>query len=127
MTDLEKKYNEICAKAFANVYIKAKDQDSITISPCNYKDFAHLFILYSAKGVGGVLSKPVYVDMSRFQLWRINRKLDKDCRFLRAKQIDKDAINPDEILSFMHDYAMELCGPDFDFGDIYKKFYTQKG
>ena len=80
-----------------------------------------------AKGVAGVYGKKVHLGVSIFQIWKLNRKIkDKDCRMKKASEMDKVyAIDPNEFLDFMRDFAKETCGNDFTFADIYENFYEK--
>lgn len=123
----EKKYDEICGVTYVNIFTLTKNEQSIVISPFNPKNSEHLFILHVAKGVAAVTGKTVYVKTNRFQLWKLNRKINKDCRFkkLNKKNIDK-AIEPDKLINFMKKFAKGLCGEDFNFGQIYEAFFNTK-
>ena len=126
--ELQKKYDEICGTAFVNIYTLTKHCDCISIAPFNAKNPEHLFVLHLAKGVASIENKEVCVDTSKFQLWILNRKVDKECRFKKFN--DKDiayAINPNTLLDFMRSWASELMEEEnFDFGQIYHEFYELK-
>lgn len=125
--ELIRHYDEICGAAFVNLFTLSKNSETIALSPFNPKNEEHLFILGVAKGLGGSIGKKVYVDVNRIQLWKLNRGLDKDCRL---KMINgKEAIysiNPDELLTFMRQRAVDVCGKDFTFADIYRQYYARK-
>lgn len=126
--ELIRHYDEICGAALVNLFTLSKNSETIALSPFNPKNEEHLFILGVAKGLGGSIGKKVCVDVSRIQLWKLNRGLDKDCRL---KMINgKEAIysiNPDELLTFMREGAVNACGKDFTFADIYRQYYARKG
>lgn len=125
-----RKFDEIAAAAYVNIFTLTKKADVIAIAPFNPRNKEHLFVLGVAKGVSGVTQKPVAVDTSKFQLWRLNRGLAKECHY--EKMADKDltyAVDPDQLLSFMREWASGLMEEEnFDFGQIYQAFYAkQKG
>lgn len=125
-----RKFDEIAAATYVNIFTLTKKADVIAIAPFNPRNKEHLFVLGVAKGVSGVTQKPVAVDTSKFQLWRLNRGLAKECHY--EKMTDKDltyAVDPDQLLSFMREWASELMEEEnFDFGQIYQAFYAkQKG
>ena len=125
--DKLRKYDEICGAAFVNLFTLFKESEKIILYPFDAKNEEHLFLLGVAKGVAGSLGKTVVIDASRYQLWKINRKADKECYVLRVTEQDKtNGIRPDTVLNFMWDWAKSLCGEDFTFADIYKEFYCRK-
>ena len=124
--DLLRKYDEICAAAYVNLFTLFKYSDDIVFRNFDPKNEEHLFVLGVAKGLAGATNRKVYLDISRFQLWKLNRGIDKDCRMFRAKHYNCNSIDPDFLLKFMRDKAVEACGSDFTFADIYKEFYERK-
>ena len=125
--DKLRKYDEICGAAFVNLFTLFKKSEKIILYPFDVKNEEHLFLLGVAKGVADSLGKTVAIDASRFYLWRINRKANKESYVLRVTEEDKtDGVRPDTVLNFMRDWAKTLCGEDFTFADIYKEFYCRK-
>lgn len=120
-------YDEICGAAFVNLFTLSKDGETIEFRFFDSKNEEHLFLLGVAKGLAGSLGKKVAIDVSKFQLWKLNRGIDKDCRII---QLDKthaaSAIHPDMVLDFMRSKAVEACGEDFTFADIYNQYYNRK-
>lgn len=126
-TDKLRKYDEICGAAFVNLFTLSKDSDTIAFRRFNPKNEEHLFILGVAKGLAGSLGKKVALDVNKFQLWKLNRGIDKDCRLILVD--GKEAIysiDPEELLAFMRPKAVEACGEDFTFADIYNAYYNRK-
>lgn len=125
--DKLRKYDEICGAAFVNLFTLSKDSETIDFRFFDPIDEEHLFLLGVAKGLAGSLGKKVALDVSKFQLWKLNRGIDKDCRII---QLDKthaaSAIHPDMVLDFMRPKAVEACGEDFTFADIYNRYYNRK-
>lgn len=120
-------YDEICGAAFVNLFTLSKDGETIDFRFFDPTDEEHLFLLGVAKGLAGSLGKKVALDVSKFQLWKLNRGIDKDCRII---QLDKthaaSAIHPNMVLDFMRPKAVEACGEDFTFADIYNQYYNRK-
>ncbi len=120
-------YDEICGAAFVNLFTLSKDSETIDFRFFDPTDEEHLFLLGVAKGLAGSLGKKVALDVSKFQLWKLNRGIDKDCRII---QLDKthtaSTIHPDMVLDFMRPKAVEACGEDFTFADIYNQYYNRK-
>ena len=129
MRKLQNRYDEICGTAYVNIFSESKNSEVIAISPFNPRNEEHLFVLNVAKGVGGVVGKSVAIDTNWFQLWRLNRGLDKECRYIKfKKEYVPHAIDPNRLTSFMRKWASELCEvEEFDFGKIYNAFYKKKG
>jgi hypothetical protein len=120
-------YDEICGAAFVNLFTLAKDSDPIVLCNFDPANEEHLFVLGVAKGLAGTLGKKIGLDVNRFQLWKLNRGIDKECRMVRVKEQDAELpIDPDELLSFMRPKAVEACGNDFTFADIYNQYYNRK-
>jgi hypothetical protein len=125
--DKLRKYDEICGAAFVNLFTLSKDSDTIAFRGFNPKNKEHLFVLGVAKGLAGSSGKKVALDVNKFQLWKLNRGIDKDCRLVSVD--GKEAIysiDPDDLLSFMRPKAVEACGNDFTFADIYNEYYNRK-
>ena len=125
--DLLRNYDIICADAFSTMLEVSKNSNTVAIGHFDPKDEEHLFVLGVAKGLGGATRRPVCIDVNRFQLWKLNRGLDKDCRMRRMG--GKEAIysiNPNILLEEIRAKAKELCGEEFSFGDIYREFYARK-
>jgi hypothetical protein len=120
-------YDEICGAAFVNLFTLSKDSNTIAFRNFNPKNEEHLFVLGVAKGVASSFDKKVVLDVSKFQLWKLNRGIDKDCRLILIN--GKEAIysiDPEELLAFMRPKAIEACGEDFTFADIYNQYYNRK-
>lgn len=126
-TEKLRKYDEICGAAFVNLFTLAKDSNPIVLCNFDPANKEHLFVLGVAKGLAGTLGKKIGLDVNRFQLWKLNRGVDKDCRMVRVKEQDAELpIDPDELLSFMRPKAVEACGEGFTFADIYNEYYNRK-
>lgn len=120
-------YDEICGAAFVNLFTLSKDSETIAFRFFNPKDEEHLFLLGVAKGLAGSLSKKVSLDVNKFQLWKLNRGIDKDCRMIPLNKTEENsAIHPNMVLDFMRAKAVEACGEDFTFADIYQQYYKRK-
>jgi hypothetical protein len=120
-------YDEICGAAFVNLFTLSKDSETIAFRFFDPKDEEHLFLLGVAKGLAGSLGKKVSLDVNKFQLWKLNRGIDKDCRMIPLNKTEEDgAIHPDMVLDFMRAKAVEACGEDFTFADIYHQYYKRK-
>jgi hypothetical protein len=120
-------YDEICGAAFVNLFTLSKESETIAFRFFDPKDEEHLFLLGVAKGLAGSLGKKVSLDVNKFQLWKLNRGIDKDCRMIPLNKTEEDgAIHPDMVLDFMRAKAVEACGEDFTFADIYHQYYKRK-
>lgn len=114
------KMNEICGAAYQKMY-QMINANSINLSPFNAQNKEHLFIMFVAKGWGGILGKPVYLDTTRWQLWKINRKIAKENRYLKF-QGKSTIINPNQILEHIRP-AAEKEG--ITISEIYDEFYKE--
>lgn len=124
---LLKTYDEIYGAMFVNLYTLSKNSKNIVLSPFDPNNKEYLLVLQVARGVGDVYGKKVCIDVSKFQLWKLNRKLSKECRILQAKNCGDDyKINANTLLDYMREKAQKSCGEDFTFADIYNAFYTRK-
>ena len=125
--DKLRKYDEICGAAFVNLFTLSKDSDTIAFRGFNPKNKEHLFVLGVAKGLAGSLGKKVALDVSKFQLWKLNRGIDKDCRLISVNGKETIySVDPEELLAFMRPKAVEACGENFTFADIYNQYYNRK-
>ena len=119
-------YDDICGKAFINIYSTTKDSEVVGISPFRITNKEHLFVLHAAKGVAHVFGKDVAIDASPLAVWWINRKIkDKSCRVKRMKKREKDYCDPRALVDFMRPYCQEQLGEEFTFADIYNEFYAK--
>ena len=125
--DKFRKYDEICGAALVNLFTLSKDSDTIAFRGFDPKNEEHLFVLGVARGLAGSLGKKVALDVSKFRLWKLNRGIDKDCRIILVD--GKEAIysiDPEELLTFMRPGAVNACGKEFTFADIYDEYYKRK-
>lgn len=128
-SELEKNYNDICGKAFVNLYTFSKEGKNIYFKDLDLKNKEHLFLLHVAMGLSGIVEKPVVLNKSKLSVWWLNKKLhirDDKAKILAVKDDEPNGINANEILSFMLPYAQSICGYDFNYGDIYDEFYNLK-
>lgn len=128
IAERQRKFNEIAGATYVNLYTLSKNSDTITIAPFDPKNEEHLFLLGVAKGLSAVASKPICLDVSRFQLLKLNWRTTKESKIKRMDGKEAIyAINPDELLNFMRPEAIKYCGENFTFADIYNEFYSKKG
>jgi hypothetical protein len=129
IAERQRKFDEIVGAAYVNIFTLSKNSEVIAIAPFNPKNKEHLFVLNVAKGVGGVAQKTVAIDASKFCIWKLNRGLDKECRYEKLKEYECACpIDPNVLLTFMRQWASELMGEEnFNFGKIYDEFYSKKG
>jgi hypothetical protein len=133
MSDVElyeemiKHYNEICQAAMVKLITRTKGINDKVIPLKNFdrKDPEHLFMLSIAKAVSSVLSVPVSVDASEWHRRILNSKIKlKEAHLIKyQKEYDEYAADVNEVLDSIRDWAEELCGDTFLFGDIYHEFY----
>lgn len=125
---MEQKYNAICEAAIVKTYTKTRRLADAGIIPITNMDFNnpdHLFCLAIARALSGMLGAQVAVNCSRWRRWKENRRIKVEGSKLAKyhPEYDKTALDPDALLAEMYDWAMELCGEDFAFADIYWEFY----
>ena len=121
-------YDEICGAAFVNLFSFSKESEVIAFSPFDPKNEDHLFFLGVAKGLAGSLGKKVAVDVSKFQLWKLNRGIDKECRIIKLDMHPETiTIDPNWLIKFMSPNAKKVLGEQFTFGEIYRQYYAKKG
>jgi hypothetical protein len=121
-------YDEICGAAFVNLFSFSKESEVIAFSPFDPKNEDHLFFLGVAKGLAGSLGKKVAVDVNKFQLWKLNRGIDKECRIVKFDMCPETvAIDPNWLVGFMSPNAKKVLGEQFTFGEIYRQYYSKKG
>ena len=126
MTNQEKQkiYDDICGKAFINIYSTTKDSQVVCLSPFNVFDKEHRFVLGVAKGVAHIFGRDIVIDASPLVVWWINRKIkDKECRVKRMKRMEREYCDPRCLVDFMRPYCKEKLGENFNFGQIYDEYY----
>lgn len=121
-----KQFDEICGIAFVNLFTRSKNSETIDLAGFDPKNEEHLFLLGVAKGLGGAYNKKVRVDVSLWQLWKLNRGLDKDCRLERFDSSKGVAIETSTLLNFMRKDAVQATGNYGIFACIYREFYARK-
>ena len=125
--EMNKHYNEICQAAMVKLITRTKGINDKVIPLKNFdrKDPEHLFMLSIAKAVSSVLSVPVAVDTSEWHRRILNSKIKlKEAHLIKyQKEYDECAADVNEVLDSIRDWAEELCGDTFLFGDIYHEFY----
>jgi hypothetical protein len=119
-------YDEICGAMFVNLYTRSKDWETIDLASFDPKNEEHLFVLGVARGLGGAFSKKVRIDVSRWQLWKLNRGIDKDCRIERFNNQEGVAIDVPSILDFMREQAVKATNNIAVFRSIDHEFYERK-
>lgn len=122
-------YDDICGRAFINVYSTVKDSEVVCISPFKYFNKEHRFVLSVAKGVAHIFGREIVVDASPFVVWLINRKIkDKECHVRRLKKREKNYCDPRSLVEFMRPYCKQKLGDNFSFAQIYDEYYrVRKG
>ena len=126
---LQNKYDELCGRAYVNIYTLTKDADEIGICCFDPKNKEHLFIYHVAKALGGVLGKTVAVEAPRYIIWKLNRgiKTKEGKTQLLKTRSNENVIVPEQLLNYMREPARVMCGEDFNFGMIYDEFYGKDG
>ena len=120
-------YDEICGAAFVNLYTLTKDFPKVVLYNFNPKNEEHLFVLGVLRGLATAFEKEISVYANHYQLWKLNRHFKKGYKINKATKAELIyGVDPEELLYFMRPKAMEICGVDFWFGDIYEAFYTTK-
>ena len=122
---LQNKYDELCGRAYVNIYSLTKDADEIGICCFDPKNKEHLFIYHVAKALGGVLGTTVAVEAPRHIIWKLNRgiKTKEGKTQLLKTRSNENVVVPEQLLNYMREPAKEMCGEDFNFGMIYDEFY----
>ena len=130
LSELERKYNEICGITMTNIFTLTKNCDSIPFWNVNINDPEHLYVLSVGHALSDIVKKPVTVAGSKFFIWRLNRKLGLKRKGFKIQRMNgRDAtfgVQPGLLVHDMRAMAKEMCGPLFVFGDIYQAFYEMK-
>ena len=121
-----KVFDEICGAMFVNLYSRSKNHETIDLAEFDPKNEEHLFLLGVAKGLGGAYHKKVRVDVNRWQLWKLNRGLDKDCRLEWFDSNRGIAIHVPSMLDFMRKDAVKATNNYAVFASIYREFYAKR-
>ena len=120
-------YDEICGATLVNLFTLSKESDSIALRNFDPKNKEHMFLLGVAKGLAGAIGKKLCLDVNKFQLWKLNRGIDKDCRIIRID--GKEAIysiDPNMLLDFMREKAVAASNDKNIFVNIYEQYYARK-
>lgn len=126
---MELNYDAICYRVLVSLYRRAKPtQENGNIIALKNFDFGneeHLFVLAIARALSGVIEGQVSVKTNPIRFWYENSKIKVEGSKLvkYKKEFEKNAIEPDEVLTEFREMAENLCGEDFDFSDIYDEYY----
>ena len=71
--------------------------------------------------------KDVTIESNFFTRCRLSKKYKKICKIGNTNKTQETKIDVPELLECLRDYAVSLCGKDFNFGDIYDAYYNEKG
>jgi hypothetical protein len=127
---LEEIYNEICRVTMVKAYTKTNEiaTEAIPIKNFDWKNPEHLYVLAIARALSGVVGVQVAIDTPWYRRWWYNRKIKVEGSKLLPYKDDYDlhAIDPDELLDDIRDWATEFSenSVEFDFSDIYYEFYA---
>jgi hypothetical protein len=114
------------------LYLRTKDvieqYKIIPLTNLNFNKPEHLFVLSIARCLSGVTETQVAVKTNWLRRWWENLKIKVAGSKLAKyeKTYDEFAITPDDILNEVSEYALGLCGIDFNFGDIYNAYYRKE-
>lgn len=119
-TEELREFDRICAKTFHLMLVEKHGGDSIDLIDFDPTDPNHLFVLYVAKGLAGVLRQPVRVKTGWLALRKLNRGLEKECCFKRLR--GRTGISVDRMLSQLWEEDGRKTSPTI-YGRIYEAYY----
>lgn len=127
MEDLQLQYDSICYCLFNGLRNLSHGADCINLKNFDYKNEEHLLVVAVAAACSGVLgNKDIAIDGPMFARCRLAAKYKKSINIVKNKNDDKQ-IDVPEFLEGLREYACQLCGADFKFGDIYRAYYCEEG
>ena len=127
MKELQMKYDALCYHIFSGLRNLSRDEDSLNLKNFDGEDEEHLCVLAIAAACSGILGKSqVSLDGSRRIRKRLVNKY-KNCFTIVKNRGTGQQIDVPEFLDGLREYARELCGEWFYFGDIYDAYYNEKG
>ena len=126
MEDLQIKYDSLCYYIFNAVRNLSHGADSINLKNFDGRNEEHLLVLAVTAACAGVLGdKVVTIDGPMGLRRRLAAKHKKSIE-IKKNQGGYEQIDVQEILDGLRGWACELCGPEFTFGDIYRKYYCEE-
>lgn len=126
MEDLQLQYDSICYCIFNGLQNLSHGADSINLKNFDYKNEEHLLVVAVAAACAGVLGdKDLAIDGPMGARRRLAAKYKKSITIVKNKN-EGEQIDVPEFLNGLREYARELCGEWFYFGDIYDAYYNEK-
>lgn len=125
MEDLQVKYDSICYCLFSGLQNLSHGADCINLCNFNGKNEEHLLVVAVAAACVGVLGdKDLAIDGPMGIRRRLAAKYKKSIAIVKNKG-EEAQIDVPELLEGLREYACELCGNEFKFGDIYRAYYCE--
>ena len=119
-------YDNICYITYLNIRSEAEKATRIVFRNLDYSNKEHKFVIAVAKSCWSILGQRDFaVDCNFIDRLRIANKCKNICKVGAAKRAEDTYIDVPVLLDTMREYAYELCGPDFSFGNIYEEYYEE--
>lgn len=126
MEDLQLQYDSICYCIFNGLRNLSHGADCINLKNFDHRNEGHLLVVAVAAACAGVLGdKDLAIDGPMIARRRLATKYKKSITIVKNEG-EGEQIDVPEFLEGLRDYACELCGTEFRFGDIYDEYYSGK-
>lgn len=125
--DLRTKYDSLCYITYLNIRHLTKDAERIVLKSVDWNNKEHKFLIHIVNACYNILgAKDVAIDVGPFTRGTIGRECRAVGKIRKIKKEENVFVSVPEIIEFMREYACELCGAEFTFGDIYDEYYSGK-
>ena len=121
------KYDELCYATFANIRYLTDGESRIVLRKFDWNNKEHQFVVAIISACYDLLGhRPLAIDVGPLTRGTIRRKFQSFSRIGKPRADEEKCVNVPEMLDFMRNRAIELCGENFSFGDIYDAYYSGK-
>ena len=125
--DLQTKYDSLCYATFMNIQHLTKGASRMVFRNVDWNNPEHKFVIHIANACYSILGdRQVAIDLGPLTRGAIRRACPSFGRIGKPREDEQIFVNVPEMLDFMRESAVAICGNDFTFGDIYDAYYSGK-
>lgn len=127
MSDLQVKYDSICYHLYNGVKNLSEGGDCINFVNFDHTNDEHKLVLAITAACSGILgNRNVTIDCPFGARRRLASKYKKTFKVLKNDGTKLPQIDVNELLDGLREWACQLCGENFTFGEIYKAYYEKE-
>ena len=128
---LYREYDKLVGITLLTLCNLSVGSQTIRLYRFNRKDKEHMYILRVALIARDLYDFPIEIDASWWDIFCLNWKLRKGFNKVKKYRLkegvnDSNGVNVPIMLDTMRGDAVECCGEDFTFANIYEAYYERK-